>query len=172
MYRVIDKISSVISNVTMVVSCIFILLMAIHISLDVLLRHVMGTSFQSTLEIVSYYYMVCAIFLSLSYVEKQREHICVDVVIERFPQWLKYPVYMFGCFLGIVYFAMLGYQGFLDATRATLNLETAMANYTFYIWPSRWALPIGFFAISLATLSNMLEAFRKKSILYPTTNMY
>jgi len=172
MFRIIDKLSSVISNITMVVSCLFILLMAIHITLDVLLRHVLGTSFQSTLEIVSYYYMVCAIFLSLSFVEKKHEHICVDVLIERFPKGLKYPTYMFGCLLGVIYFAMLGYQGLLDALRATYNMETAMANYTFYIWPSRWALPIGFFAICLATFSNMLEAYKKKSVLYPKNNVY
>lgn len=157
-YKSIERCAAFAAKATLVLSTCFIALMALHITLDVALRFFLGDSFQGTLEVVSFYYMVCAIFLSLAYVEYRREHICVDVVVDRLPQAMKLPLYVFACLLGIIYFSMLGYQSTLDALRATQTQETAMANFTFYIWPSRWALPVGFFATSIATFANMAKA--------------
>jgi len=164
-YNGIERFAAFVAKATLVLSGCFIALMALHITLDVVLRFVFGNSFQGTLEVVSFYYMVCAIFLSLAYVEYKRDHICVDVVVDRLPEALKLPLYVFACLLGIVFFSMLGYQGMLDALRATQSQETAMANFTFYIWPSRWALPIGFFATSLATFANMVKAIATRKAL-------
>ncbi|MBR9884400.1 MAG: TRAP transporter small permease [Oceanospirillales bacterium] len=164
-YNGIERCAALAAKATLILSGCFIALMALHITLDVVLRFVFSTSFQGTLEIVSFYYMVCAIFLSLAYVEYKREHICVDVVVDILPEALKLPLYVFACVLGIVFFSMLGYQSTLDALRATQSQETAMANFTFYIWPSRWALPIGFFATSLATFANMVQAIATRKAL-------
>ena len=165
LYVGIERVASVTAKATLVLSSLFIALMALHITLDVALRYFIGTSFQGTLEVVSFYYMVCAIFLSLAYVEYKREHICVDVVVNRLPESWHLPLYVFGCLLGILYFAMLGYQSGVDAWRATQSQETAMANFTFYVWPSRWALPLGFFAICIATFANMIKAIAQGKVL-------
>ncbi|ATH78038.1 C4-dicarboxylate ABC transporter permease [Vreelandella venusta] len=149
----------------MVLASLFLVLMALHVSLDVGLRYLFGKSFTGTMEFVSFYYMVAVVFLPLAYVELQREHISVDVVVGRLPPVVQLALYLFASALGLLYFGMLCYQSYLDAVRATVRMETAMANFKFYLWPSRWALPIGFAAMCLAILANMTKALQQRQAL-------
>ena len=162
---ILETLSAWISKAALVLSALFLILMALHITVDVTLRYVIGTSFPGTLEVVSFYYMVGVVFLPLAYVELKREHISVDVLVGHFSPRVQLVMYVFASLLGLVYFGLLGYQSLLDAIRATKGLETAMANFTFYLWPSRWALPIGFSAMCLAILANVAKALRLRQAL-------
>ncbi|WP_372741317.1 TRAP transporter small permease [Neptunomonas sp.] len=160
-----ESLSNWISKATLILSGLFLVLMALHVTVDVTLRYVIGTSFPGTLEIVSFYYMVGVVFLPLAYAELKQEHINVDVVVGRFTPRTQLVLYIFASLLGLVYFGLLGYQALLDAIRTTSQLETAMANFKFYLWPSRWALPVGFAAMCLAILSNIAKAVRLRQAL-------
>lgn len=160
-----ERVSTILSQVTLVSGGVFLTLMALHVTLDVSLRYVLGNTFPGTLEIVSFYYMVSVVFLPLAYTELKQQHISVDVLVGRFPKKIQLTLYLFGACLGLIYFGMLGYQGALDAFKATQRAETAMANFTFYLWPSRWALPVGFSAIFFAILANMAKAIRLRQAL-------
>jgi TRAP-type C4-dicarboxylate transport system permease small subunit len=153
----VESLSQWIAKSAMVLAALFLVLMALHVSLDVGLRY--------TLEFVSFYYMVAVVFLPLAYVELQREHISVDVLVGRLPPSAQLVLYLFASTLGLLYFGMLCYQSYLDAVRATVRMETAMANFTFYLWPSRWALPVGFAAMCLAILANMIKALQQRQAL-------
>lgn len=142
--------------------CMFIALMMLHVSLEVLLRYVFNAPMVGTLETVSYYYMVAAVFLPLALVEHRRAHIRVDVFVQLLPRRLQLLLYAFGCGVSLVFFCMLFWQSMLDAWRSTLGFETIMSNYLFYIWPSRWALPLGFLGAMLAILANLLTALRER----------
>lgn len=146
------------SRAALVLGCIFLLLMSLHITLDVIIRYFFSRGVVGTLEVVSFYYMVCAVFFPLAYVESRNEHITVDVFAQRLPEKIQFYLYIFACLAGLMYFGMLCYQSFLDAVRATQRFETAMANFKFYLWPSRWALPIGFFAICLSIIANIIKS--------------
>ena len=64
--------------------------------------------------------------------------------------------------MGLVFFGMLFWQSLHDAIRATGRGEEAMSNFRFYIWPARWALPIGFAGVLLAVLANLLRAIVRR----------
>jgi TRAP-type C4-dicarboxylate transport system permease small subunit len=78
------------------------------------------------------------------------------------PGWAQLALYILACALGLVFFGMMTWQSSLDAIRSTARAETIMSNFLFYIWPSRWALPVGFAGICLAILSNLLRAIRHR----------
>ncbi|WP_386079574.1 TRAP transporter small permease [Vreelandella sp. F11] len=160
-----ESLSQWVAKSAMVLAALFLVLMALHVSLDVGLRYLFGKSFTGTLEFVSFYYMVAVVFLPLAYVELQREHISVDVLVGRLPPSAQLVLYLFASTLGLLYFGMLCYQSYLDAVRATVRMETAMANFTFYLWPSRWALPVGFAAMCLAIVANMIKALQQRRAL-------
>lgn len=160
-----ETFSAWVSKLALTLAALFLVLMALHITVDVALRFIIGTSFPGTLEVVSFYYMVGVVFLPLAYVELKREHISVDVLVGRFSARTQLALYLFAGLLGLVYFGLLGYQSLLDALRATSRQETAMANFTFYLWPSRWALPVGFAAMCLAILANLAKALRLRQAL-------
>lgn len=142
----------------LVVAAIFVVLMMLHVTADVVLRNVSDIGIPATLEIVSYYYMVCAIFLAFGYVELKNQHIRVDLFVMQMPRSVQVVLYIFACLAGFVFFGLLAWQSTIDAIRATQSYETIMSNFLFYVWPSRWALPIGFFGCLLAILCNLLKA--------------
>lgn len=149
----------------MTVACLFMLLMMAHITADVAMRFLFGGRLIGTLEIVSFYYMVVIVFLSLGFVELKGEHIRVDLFAQMLPRGVQLGLYIFACLLGLIFFGMLGWQTAKDAIGATSRAEEAMSNFTFYIWPARWALPIGFAGIWLAVLSNLLKSISLRQAL-------
>lgn len=149
------------NRVFLVASGLFLVLMMLHITVDVVLRN-SGVSIQGTLEVVSFYYMVCLVFLPLGYVEIKHQHIRVDLLAQRLPQSVQIALYIFSCLVGLLFFGMMGWQTLLDALQATRSQQTAMANFTFYLWPARWALPLGFFGMCCALLSNLLQSLLER----------
>lgn len=145
--------------------CVFLLLMMGHIVVDVFVRYVFNGSMVGTLETVSFYYVVLAVFLPLGYVELKSEHIRVDLFAQMMPNWAQLALYILACIAGLVFFGMLAWQSGIDAIRSTQRAETIMSNFLFYIWPSRWALPIGFGGMCLAILSNLLRAIQRRQAL-------
>ncbi|MFX0542803.1 TRAP transporter small permease [Roseovarius sp. S4756] len=145
--------------------CVFLLLMMAHITVDVIVRYGFNGSMVGTLETVSFYYIVLAVFLPLGYVELKSEHIRVDLFAQMMPNWAQLALYVLACVAGLIFFGMLAWQSSLDAIRSTQRLETIMSNFLFYIWPSRWALPIGFIGMCLAILSNLLRAIQRRQAL-------
>jgi len=141
-------------------ACIVMLLMMAHITLDVGVRYFANGQIVGTLEWVSFYYMVALVFLALGYVEMRNENIRVDLFVQMMPRSVQLALYLLSGVLCLVFFAIMLRQSFLDAWNATLRKETIMSNFIFYIWPSRWALPIGFFGLLIAVLANMLKAIR------------
>jgi TRAP-type C4-dicarboxylate transport system permease small subunit len=146
------------NRAVMALACLFMLLMMAHITIDVALRYFFNGRLIGTLEIVSYYYMVIIVFLSLGYVELRNEHIRVDLFAQMMPQSVQVALYFLACVLGLVFFGLLFWQSAQDAINATGRAEEAMSNFTFYIWPARWALPVGFGGIWLAVLSNLMKS--------------
>lgn len=146
------------NRAVMTLACLFMVLMMAHITTDVAMRFFFDGRLIGTLEIVSFYYMVVIVFLCLGYVELRGEHIRVDLFAQMMPQSLQLVLYQLACVLGLVFFGMLFWQSGQDAIDATTRAEEAMSNFTFYIWPARWALPVGFAGIWLAVLSNMLKS--------------
>ncbi|MCC5979261.1 MAG: TRAP transporter small permease [Salinarimonas sp.] len=156
----IERSMDILAKALLVIGCIALALMMFHVTADVTMRYVFNRPIIGTPETVAYYYMVFAVFLPLAFVERRGEHIRVDLFTQMMPQRVQLLLYLLACTLGLIFFGMLGYQSYLDALRATTRGETIMSNFLFYIWPARWALPIGFGGIVLALIVNMIRALR------------
>ncbi|MBK0327879.1 TRAP transporter small permease [Rhodobacteraceae bacterium F11138] len=150
---------------TATAACIVMLLMMAHITLDIGVRYFVNGQIVGTLEWVSFYYMVALVFLALGYVEYKNENIRVDLFAQMMPKTMQLVLYIFACLLGLIFFGMLFWQSLIDAIRATGRAEEAMSNFRFYIWPARWALPIGFAGALLAVLANLLRAITRRQAL-------
>lgn len=146
-----------ISNAQMVLTGVFLILMMLHVTIDVAMKYIFNAPLIGTLETVSYYYMICVVFLPLAMIELRNEHVAVDLFFRHFSPRVQVVVYFFGIFISLIYFGMLAYQTLLDALKATSEKETVMANFLFYVWPSRWSLPIGIFSLMLAIVLNALK---------------
>lgn len=160
-----DRLSRIIDRTLLAIGCVFLVLMMLHIAVDVLVRALFNSAIIGTLETVSYYYMVLAVLLPLAFVERTGENIRVDVLVQRASPPVQLAFYVVACLVGLGFFGALAWQGALDAWQSTLRQETIMSNFLFYIWPSRWALPIAFGAVWIATLNNLVQALARRQAL-------
>ncbi|MEM8551368.1 MAG: TRAP transporter small permease subunit [Pseudomonadota bacterium] len=156
--------SRTVDRVLLAVATVVLAVMAVHITADVIAR-AFNQQVVGTLETVSYYHMVIAVLLPLAFVERTQENIRVDVFAQLLPKSAQLILYVFACLIGLGFFGALTWQSFLDAWQSTARQETIMSNFLFYIWPSRWALPLAFGAVCLATFTNMLKAIVERRAL-------
>ena len=80
-----NRILGHLSNLTLILSGLFLFAMMVHVTVDVALRYAMNSPIPGTLEIVSAYYMVAGVFLPLAAVELARASIAVDAAYQCRP---------------------------------------------------------------------------------------
>lgn len=156
-----DRVAEGVSRAFLCVAGAAVILMMLHVTVDVGWRTFGSGAMIGTVEIVSFYYMVILVMLGFGFVEMRHGNIRVDLIVERMPPTVQLLLYLLACALGAAYFGVLCYQSFLDALGSTMRKETVMSNYIFYIWPARWALPLGWFAVCLAVVVNALKALAR-----------
>ena len=149
---------SFLSNTKVFLASFFLILMMVHVGADIFAKLVFNSPIIGTLETVSYYYMVSIVFLPLAFVELRNGHVFVDLIFRNFPLRAQVIIYVLGCLISVSYYSLFCYQTFLDAVKATSEQETVMSNYLFYVWPSRWTLPIGSATLVLAIILNASTA--------------
>lgn len=126
------------------VSALLLLVMMLHVCADVALKYLINRPIQGTLEVVSYYYMVWAVFLPLAFVELTRSAVSVELFFGMMPRLMR-----IGCIALVLVICALTYAGlaritWLDALRSLSRNEVVMGPVTVVIWPSRFVLPVSF----------------------------
>lgn len=126
------------------IGAIAMALMAIHVSLDILLKYLLNKPIAGTIEIVSAYYMVAVIFLPLPLVQRDRRHIVVELFTQSLgPRW-RAVLDVMGFVLALVYMGLLTWYGAKEAWRSTAVGESLdIVFFELSTWPSRWFVPFG-----------------------------
>ncbi|WP_179397259.1 TRAP transporter small permease [Marinobacter sp. ANT_B65] len=128
-------------------------LMVVHVTAEVLLRVLFGMHIPGTMEVVTYYYMVAAVFVGIFSCTADDVHIRVDVVAQFFRGRFRRVVDGIGMVAITVYFAIFSYGLYLQAVRSWKRQETVDAIVAeLAVWPSRWLAVIG---ISLALMASL-----------------
>lgn len=137
-------------------------LMMLHVVAEIFCRNVLGITLPATLEIVSLYYMPALIFLPLASVEKMSGHIDVSFVQEAFPAPVRRVTEvaaLTAC--GLVYGAM-GWVGLQEAMAKFRIREFLMGEVAVPLWPGRFLVPIGCFAIAAVIAVKLAILFRSR----------
>jgi TRAP-type C4-dicarboxylate transport system permease small subunit len=140
------------------VAGVVLVLMMVQTAADVISSNFFGRPIENNLEIISTYYMVMVVFLPLAFVELRHEHISVDLAIRTMPPPLQRAVLVFGYLVCTAFFAILAFQTWEDAVNSWRINEIMMGAAYLTIWPAKFALPIGFLAIALATALHAWKA--------------
>ncbi len=141
-----------------VIAGVALVLMMLQMAADVFMANILGRTIRGNLEIISVYHMVLVVFLPLAFVERRHEHICVDLVIQLMPRLVQRIGLVIGYLLSAAFFAVLAYQTGHDAVRSYQIGEIMMGSRYVTIWPAKFALPIGFFAVMLPCLLHAWKA--------------
>lgn len=138
---------------------VFIVLMMLNISLDVLAKYLFNHPLPGTFEIASGYYMVALVFLPLVAVSRGAGHIAVEMFSNMLPDraqvWLAALVALLvGLFTGVFAWAST-----VEAIDRTIEGEVWQSGLeTIIIWPSRWFLPVGLGLMAASALLACLRA--------------
>lgn len=147
------------SKVLLAVSALSAIVMAVHVSADVVARTLLSQPIAGTTEIVSFYYMVAVVCLPLAYLDLRDDHITVDLLYLTMPMWLKRGVFALSCLATAAFFALFAYESWFIALRSMESGEMVMGSASIQIWPSRFFLPIGFVVLTLAALLRAVRGF-------------
>ncbi len=145
------------SEWTALVVGVLIVLMMLHVTAEVLLRVGFGLHIPGTMEVVTYYYMVAAVFMGIFACTTEDGHIRVDVVAQFFKGKVRRVVEVIGLVVMAVYFAIFSYGLYLQAVKSWTRSETVDAIFLeLPVWPSRWIAVAGI----VFSLLSVLYLFR------------
>ncbi len=140
---VLGRVLDWLSNALVVVAGVAIVLMMLHIVGDATMRTVFNSTLPGTNEYVSYYYMVCVVFLPLAYIQRHRGHVIIELfttgLSPRAIATFDALVFLFGA-LVMAYFC---YAAAWKATAMTRNGEYVLGMILLVTWPARWLVVIG-----------------------------
>jgi TRAP-type C4-dicarboxylate transport system permease small subunit len=125
-------------------SCVAVVLMMLHITLDVALRWV-GYPIPATVTIVPHYYMLPIVFFPLALTERNDAHITVEILVQMLSRYWQRVLAVLSWVVSAVVFGMLFYQTSLDALDK-MRVGTFMmeVDWKIPIWASYFFLPVGF----------------------------
>lgn len=139
-------------------------LMMIHVVAEIVCRNILGVTLPATLEIVSLYYMPALIFLPLARVERLGGHIDVSFLQGRLPPFPRKLTEFFGYTVcGLIYAAM-GWVGLQEALTKFAIREFLMGEVAIPLWPGRFLVPVGCFAIAAVIALKLVLGIRGREL--------
>ncbi|WP_118138336.1 TRAP transporter small permease [Oceanicella sp. SM1341] len=151
------QVVAALTKVNMFISGVAILAMLLHVVADIVMREVFHAPFSGTLEIVSYWYMVAAVFLAIPVAQAHGGHIQVELftagLSPRRRRILDTGVLLFSIAL-LVVFTWVSVEEALRQTRNMAMVEAGTGMIP--VWPTRWLVP---FSMGTMTLICSVQAF-------------
>lgn len=98
------------------VSAYIVGFMSIPIFCDVLSRMVLNKSIPGVIEIEEFM-MIFIVFLSLSHLQSQKEHVSIDLLFSRFPEWIQDLVTCFNNLVLFILFSLMEWQIILQVQK-------------------------------------------------------
>lgn len=162
------KILAPVSNLSELIACIMTIAMMVHIVTNVLLRVTVNGYIPATIETVSYYYMVAAVFLGIFVATYHEAHIRVDVFYNLFRKSIRNVIDVFASTVLVVYLALFAYGLLLRAIRSTAHKEfVETIFFDLPVWPTRWLALAGIGLAFIAAGHIAIRTFRRPSSLSP-----
>jgi TRAP-type C4-dicarboxylate transport system permease small subunit len=106
--------------------------------------------------------MVALTVLAMSSVQAQRRNIAVDVISARLPVGAQRSISLLSNLLGLIFFGLIAWQGWLLAWESARVQEYAQGGVQIPVFPSKIAFAIGMTLLVLEYMKELL-AWRKEA---------
>ena len=156
MFNLFSKLSGL-AWIQLALAAIAVAMILLNISLDVVLRVLFNAPLDSTIEIVSYYYMIPIAFLPIMTLELKNQHVATDLFYRNFSNRLKRVSVLVAGLLTVLLYGALTYFTFEQAVNSTMRGEVSMGSNYLPIWPVRWVLPFVFLTSGIAAVAQVIQ---------------
>ncbi|MDO5494403.1 MAG: TRAP transporter small permease [bacterium] len=160
MERIIRSFTSVLG----VIATLATVVMMVAISTDVFYRLFYQRSVPGILEI-SETALVAAVFLGMAYTGSTNSHIQLDLLTERLPAKVRQVVVTIAWALTVVFCAWATYATTLRAMASTQEKEIRMGLVNWPMYPSRWLIAIGFAAMLVVAIWNLVRTLGGREVM-------
>lgn len=146
------------SNLLLYLAAFSTCLMMVHVTADVIAKLLFSQPILGTLEMVSLFYMVAAVFLPLAAVQRDRENVFIELFTQKMPIRFQKALDALSLAAMFVIAFLLFWKGYEVAMKKSLIGEMSQ-NLEFFIpiWPGRWFSVAGFGFMSLWCLLQFFE---------------
>jgi len=149
-----------IAGATKWIGSIVLVMMALQIVVDVLMRNMVGAGLPATTELVSRYYMLAVSFVPVAYAEIQRRHVEASIFTDMMPKKLHAPIYFVGFALSLVVYVLMTWGTAKEAmVQTSRGAFIEAGSMMFPTWPSYWILPLGFALMSIVLVLRIIQIF-------------
>ena len=107
------------------VSAVMAGIMSIPIFLDVICRLVLNRSIPGIIEIEEFM-MVLIVFLSLGFLQSEKEHVSIDLIFNRFPEWVQHLVAFFNYTVCFTLFAIMSWQSVIQIAKKKTEVSFSL----------------------------------------------
>lgn len=150
---------SMVTNLMTIIGGLAIALMMLHITLDIASRYILNSPIPGTISIVSYYYMVIAVFIPLAFAEQKDAHISVEVVTARLPMWIQHHLERFSFLLSAIVFSLLTVRTWEEAEKKrSFGASVIQGNDSIPVWITYYVLPIGCGLMALVVFYKLVNS--------------
>ncbi|MBV6273112.1 TRAP transporter small permease [Alcaligenaceae bacterium CGII-47] len=144
-------------------SSVLLGLMALHMTADALSSYLFDYPIDGTIELVSRYYMIAIVYLSMAYVQSRDQHIVAEIFSDGFSARFSCLCQCLTQLLFIGFGVLLVWRGSIDAVRNTMISEsTQTITGTLMVWPSRWIVVASGIMIVLQSGLMLLNEVRRR----------
>lgn len=159
-----DRLAKAIATPLGILASISTIVMMLGVSADVAYRNIRGESISGVLEL-SETALVATIFFGLAYAGTSGAHVSVDLATSRMPKPLARLSLLTAWLLSCVILVWLVYATFGRALTSFERNEIRMGLVNWPLWPARWFIVVGFAALTVVAVANVLRLLRNRPLL-------
>lgn len=154
--KYLDRLNNFLNAIFMILGGIAVLALMALATGNVVLR-ILDVPLKGTYEIVSFLGAVVIAF-ALGYSHKARDHMIVDIVSDRYPQWLKKLVDSVADCVITLFFGVVSWQVFVWGLKIR-NAGELSETLKIPFHPFVFAVGLGFGALALTSLIELINKF-------------
>ena len=155
--RLLEKVQLVTERAMMVIAGAIVMLMMVLITIDVVCRK-LSLSFSGVYETIQIL-TVAVVFLGISYVQKMKGHIFIEIATTKLPLKWQQILDCIGYLIGIFICGIITWQSLLVAWESVLIWEYAAGVVQIPIWPAKLIVAIGFLFMTLRLMLDLMFFF-------------
>jgi TRAP-type C4-dicarboxylate transport system permease small subunit len=153
-----------------VIAAIAIVLMVLAVATDVVVRNTTGASLPGMVEIAESG-LVVSVFFGLAWAGVRGEHVAVTLVVDRFNEFWTRATHVMVWAVSSSFLAWMLYAATLRAIDSTGMREHRFGLVRWPLYPLRWVIAVGLFALLLVCLLNLVRCIAGRGQLGPNNEL-
>ena len=127
-------------------------------TIDVICRYFFNASILGVYEITEFM-MVCVVFFSLSFAQKLKGHVAVNILVDRFRDRPRHIFDVFNFLISIIFLLLIALMSFSQGIEL-LHSNRVSGNLTIPVYPFFFAVALGCVAMALELLKDLITGIR------------